>query len=79
MTTNGNLTLDRERFEQLQQILASLEQLLKVENRPTEFYVGIRHQLLDAAEHLWAALDLYLDAIKREEESGDRVVKDTLP
>jgi hypothetical protein len=49
--------------------------LLKVENRPTEFYVNIRHQLLDAAEHLWAAVDLYLEAIKREEESGDGVVK----
>ena len=75
MTTNGNLALDRERFNQLQEIMASLEQLLKIENRPTEFYVNIRHQLLDAAEHVWAAVDLYLEAIKREEESGDGVVK----
>lgn len=79
MTTNGNLTLDRERFNQLQEILASLEQLLNSENRPTEFYLGIRHQLLDGAEHLWAALDLYLEALKREEEEGDGVVKTTLP
>ncbi len=75
MTTNGNLTLDHERFSQLQDIITSLEQLLNSENRPTEFYVNIRHQLLDAAEHLWAAVDLYLEAIKREEESGDGVVK----
>ena len=75
MTTNGNLALNRERFNQLQEVMASLEQLLKVENRPTEYYVGIRHQLLDAAEHLWAAVDLYLEAIKREEENGDGIVK----
>jgi hypothetical protein len=75
MTTNSNLALDRERFNQLQEIVALLEQLLKLENRPTEFYVGIRHQLLDAAEHLWAAVDLYLEAIKRENENGDGVVK----
>jgi hypothetical protein len=75
MTTTGNLALDRERFNQLQDITASLEQLLNSENRPTEYYVGIRHQLLDAAEHLWAAVELYLEAIKREEGSGDGIVK----
>ena len=75
MSTSNNLALDRERFNQLQEIMVSLEQLLNGENRPTEFYVNIRHQLLDAAEHLWAAVDLYLEAIKREEEGGDGVVK----
>lgn len=67
MNPDNDLQLDRDRHQRLQEIAATLQALLDEENRPDEERVKIRHDLLEAAECFWSALNRYRTLIAREE------------
>jgi hypothetical protein len=73
-TDTPNLALDREHYDQVQEILTLVNNLLAAEKRQDPVHTGIRKDLLDAMGHLRRVLLTYNIMIKGQDKEIDRTL-----